>query len=375
MEKFHFQIDKDNFFTVESKLISINDKLIRIIDLYSIEGIIDEIDKFGKFGKSVEFTKFDISDPQLKFIIENYLYDPINIKFINQISRKINGFDWFEINDEIKDLNHNLYLSKLYENNRKMITEISKNNLKTIKIVPIWYLNGSVSLFTTFEILTDILSKRFILFKLKSIENQFKISQEFNHSNQISKINKNIEMVFDEIKKIRSEINEKSINKRINKNILLILEIEKLNKKIKSIVNVPKNMIIIDVISCSKDNLNDHLRIHEYNNKTDKILFKYENDKLPDMNLFIKNHIEIIKPLTNYVNRISFINKFIVQIKNIPILISELNKLVNKNLITSCVRHRRVINTELINKSLIDKLSNENLSINCFKNNKTIDEK
>lgn len=134
-------------------------------------------------------------------------------------------------------------------------------------------------------------------------------------------------------------------------------------------------MIIIDVISCSKDNLNDHLRIHEYNNKTDKILFKYENDKLPDMNLFIKNHIEIIKPLTNYVNRISFINKFIVQIKNIPILISELNKLVNKNLLTSCVRHRRVINTELINKSLIDKLSNENLSINCFKNNKTIDEK
>lgn len=363
MEKFNFQIDKDNFFTVESKLISINDKLIRIIDLYSIEGIIDE---FGKFDK---FTKFDISDPQLKFIIENYLYDPINIKFINQISRKINGFDWFEINDEIKDLNHNLYLSKLYENNRKMITEISKNNLKTIKIIPIWYLNGSVSLFTTFEILTDILSKRFILFKLKSIENQF------NHSNQISKINKNIEMIFDEIKKIRSEINKKSINKRINKNILLILEIEKLNKKIKSIVNVPKNMIIIDVISCSKDNLNDHLRIHEYNNKTDKILFKYENDKLPDMNLFIKNHIEIIKPLTNYVNRISFINKFIVQIKNIPILISELNKLVNKNLLTSCVRHRRVINTELINKSLIDKLSNENLSINCFKNNKTIDEK
>lgn len=249
-----------------------------------------------------------------------------------------------------------------------MITEISKNNLKTIKIIPIWYLNGSVSLFTTFEILTDILSKRFILFKLKSIENQF------NHSNQISKINKNIEMIFDEVKKIRSEINEKSINKRINKNILLILEIEKLNKKIKSMVNVPKNMIIIDVISCSKDNLNDHLRIHEYNNKTDKILFKYENDKLPDMNLFIKNHIEIIKPLTNYVNRISFINKFIVQIKNIPILISELNKLVNKNL-SSCVRHRRVINTELINKSLIDKLSNENLSVNCFKNNKTIDEK
>lgn len=359
MEKFNFQIDKDNFFTVESKLISINDKLIRIIDLYSIEGIIDEIGEIGKF------TKFDISDPQLKFIIENYLYDPINIKFINQISRKINGFDWFEINDEIKDLNHNLYLSKLYENNRKMITEISKNNLK---IIPIWYLNGSVSLFTTFEILTDILSKRFILFKLKSIENQF------NHSNQISKINKNIEMIFDEVKKIRSEINEKSINKRINKNILLILEIEKLNKKIKSIVNVPKNMIIIDVISCSKDNLNDHLRIHEYNNKTDKILFKYENDKLPDMNLFIKNHIEIIKPLTNYVNRISFINKFIVQIKNIPILISELNKLVNKNL-SSCVRHRRVINTELINKSLIDKLSNENLSVNCFKNNKTIDEK
>lgn len=222
MEKFNFQIDKDNFFTVESKLISINDKLIRIIDLYSIEGIIDEIGKF---------TKFDISDPQLKFIIENYLYDPINIKFINQISRKINGFDWFEINDEIKDLNHNLYLSKLYENNRKMITEISKNNLK---IIPIWYLNGSVSLFTTFEILTDILSKRFILFKLKSIENQF------NHSNQISKINKNIEMIFDEVKKIRYEINEKSINKRINKNILLILEIEKLNKKIKSIVNVPK---------------------------------------------------------------------------------------------------------------------------------------
>lgn len=82
MEKFNFQIDKDNFFTVESKLISINDKLIRIIDLYSIEGIIDE---FGEIGK---FTKFDISDPQLKFIIENYLYDPINIKFIIKFLEK-----------------------------------------------------------------------------------------------------------------------------------------------------------------------------------------------------------------------------------------------------------------------------------------------
>lgn len=62
--------------------------------------------------------------------------------------------------------------SKLYENMNSKLPKFQKIDLESINFVPIWYVNGSrcsradyTELFTTFEILIHILSKRFISFK------------------------------------------------------------------------------------------------------------------------------------------------------------------------------------------------------------------
>ena len=89
------------------------------------------------------------------------------IKFSNEI-------DDSKINPDLKNISGHLNQSKLYENINSNIPKFQKINLDEINFVPIWYINGSpqtnakyCELFTTFEILIHILSKRFITFKSK----------------------------------------------------------------------------------------------------------------------------------------------------------------------------------------------------------------
>ena len=141
-----------------------------------------------------------------------------NIELLNIYSRKFNSFNWFEIyinqessekqaenehdmitscsktnenhqlsdyikisdqineskiNTELKDQKSGLIItSKLYEKLNSIIPKFQKINLDLLNFVPIWHINGSpqtnakyCELFTTFEILIHILSKRFVTFK------------------------------------------------------------------------------------------------------------------------------------------------------------------------------------------------------------------
>ena len=188
MENYTVQLNKENYFSVQSKLIEFGDETIRLVDLRSTNGYIGE--------------KFNISDPKLQKIIHDYLRISNNIELINIYSRKYNKFNWFEIynnNDEIinqstnklteniqladkfdeskvknelKNNSGNLIPNKLYENINKNLPVFEKIDIDTCKFIPIWYINGSpktkanyCELFTTFEILIHILSKRFISFK------------------------------------------------------------------------------------------------------------------------------------------------------------------------------------------------------------------
>ena len=82
MEKYTVQINKDNYFTVDSKIIESKGQIVRVVNLRSINGFIGE--------------KFDLSDNKLKEIIYNYLRSLNNIELLNIYSRKLNGFNWFE---------------------------------------------------------------------------------------------------------------------------------------------------------------------------------------------------------------------------------------------------------------------------------------
>ena len=81
--------------------------------------------------------------------------------------------DLSKINSEFKNQKSGLMIpSKLYENLNHQIPKFQKINLDSINFVPIWHINGSqksraevTELYTTFEILIYILSKRFVTFK------------------------------------------------------------------------------------------------------------------------------------------------------------------------------------------------------------------
>lgn len=204
MENYRVQIDNDNWFSVDSKIIESGTEVVRIINLRSIKGFIG--------GES-----FDLKDTQLKKLIMDYLTYSNNVELLNIYSRKFNGFNWFEIyndfeflikqfeNDhpvytgcskidqnselleniknsekfdaskissEIKGKNNLLIPTKLYDNMNHNLPKFQKLELEQMKFIPLWYINGSrtsraefTELFTTFEILIHILSKRFITFK------------------------------------------------------------------------------------------------------------------------------------------------------------------------------------------------------------------
>ena len=71
MEKYTVQINKDNYFTVDSKIIESRGQIVRVVNLRSISGVIGE--------------KFNLSDRKLKEIIHLYLHYINNVELLKKI--------------------------------------------------------------------------------------------------------------------------------------------------------------------------------------------------------------------------------------------------------------------------------------------------
>ena len=203
MDTYTVHIDNNNWFSVDSKVIEFEKQTVRLVNLRSIKGFIGE--------------SFDLSDNKLKELIKRYLIYSSNVELLNIYSRKYNGHNWFEIytsqeNSEKQAENHHgvitpcskldqfyelsdyiqisnefddskfmnnlkgsnglLIPSKLYEKMNPQLPMFQKIDINSVKFIPLWYINGSLrsraeftELYTTFEILIHILSKRFITFK------------------------------------------------------------------------------------------------------------------------------------------------------------------------------------------------------------------
>ena len=175
MQNYRVQIDKNNYFTVDSKVIAFEKESIRIVNLRSIKGFIGE--------------SFDLSDPKLKDIIHKYLRFSDNVALLNIYSRKFNHYNWFEIytnqessekqlenehsrirlcaksnenielseyikisdeidsskiNSNLKDSKGELIPSKLYEVMNKNLPKFQKLDIESINFIPVWYVNGSL---------------------------------------------------------------------------------------------------------------------------------------------------------------------------------------------------------------------------------------
>ena len=82
MQKYTVHLDKNNYFSVDSKIIEFKEETVRIVNLRSINGFIGE--------------NFNLSDTKLKDIIMKYLRFSNNVELLNIYSRKYNHYNWLQ---------------------------------------------------------------------------------------------------------------------------------------------------------------------------------------------------------------------------------------------------------------------------------------
>ena len=116
MQKYTVHLDKNNYFSVDSKIIEFKEETVRIVNLRSINGFIGE--------------NFNLSDAKLKDIIMKYLRFSNNVKLLNIYSRKYNHYNWFEIytNQESSE--------KQVENDHPVFTGCSIIDINTSDVRP-----------------------------------------------------------------------------------------------------------------------------------------------------------------------------------------------------------------------------------------------
>ena len=315
METYTVQLNKENYFSVQSKLIEFGDETVRLVNLRSINGIIGE--------------KFDLTDPKLQKIIMDYLRFSNNIELLNIYSRKYNKFNWFEIynsdeiinqlanklteniqladkfdeskvKNELKGLNNLLIPSKLYQNVHKSLPLFEKIDIDTCKFIPIWYINGSpktkancCELFTTFEILIHILSKRFISFKSILLD----LSSVHIQKSQFygKKLEAYLKMEKDSLADLLLQ-KDKTIDKLNKKIDDLIKTVKSQTQEIKSQTSIIENQTSridkqIDRISSLETKLIDGLdviqKLHESHQEVDQLVQKSNNEQIH----ILKNYI------------------------------------------------------------------------------------
>ena len=356
MENYRVQIDNDNWFSVDSKIIESGTEVVRIINLRSIKGFIG--------GES-----FNLSDERLKKIIMDYLRYASNVELLNIYSRKFNGYNWFDIyvNQEtsekqaenhhpvitgcskldqfyelsdyiqisnefddskfmnnLKGSNGLLIPNKLYENINSNLPKFQKIDLDTCKFIPLWYVNGSrtsradyTELYTTFEILIHILSKRFITFKSQllsissteiqyatekgyGIERYLKIEKESlaelvlhkdKKIDELTKINKELLAISQRLDKSNQELNIKvdslklDNQKLINQNNDLKQDNQNLNNKVDGLKldnqeikqKLDDHKQVLDVVTINVHKMSENM----FNNQTefeDSIINNFPNN-------------------------------------------------------------------------------------------------
>ena len=90
----------------------------------------------------------------------------------------------------------------------------------------------------------------------------------------------------------------------------------------------PKEIIVLDTISCQKENREKLLYIdHNYDEKTCKIIYETSMGNALDFNRFVKNNAEIIQPIINSKENPKQIRKYRIHVSNLKFLISELEKI------------------------------------------------
>lgn len=135
----------------------------------------------------------------------------------------------------------------------------------------------------------------------------------------------------------------------------MLINRKSLNDEIRSTYKLDDNYLVLDSISCQKQDRNQHLKDHKYDETKDKIIFQSEHSNSLDFNKFVQSHGHLIIPLSKWIKTHDYRRKFIIKTSGLEELLTELNKLVNdsnKSRNDLLIMNQRLING--INQPLIN---------------------
>ena len=208
-ETITYPLDEHNYFSIDRISFVFDNKVNTSCLLKTLTGYIN--DKSFNFESLIRET-----------ILKDYLKDQDTINFINECSLKINKKKYFNFNsesqalisacdspniNELLDDQKQIIPSKLWET---CIIPID-NKVENFDIIPIYFYNGSMKykntpIITILEIVIDILSKKFPLFKVqlhKLATSELNISNIKNDTfeERVQKTNEELLLEIEQLKK------------------------------------------------------------------------------------------------------------------------------------------------------------------------------
>ena len=169
--------------------------------------------------------------------------------------------------------------------------------------------------------------------KLVSCENKLEsslgvmqelITSQIQTSNLIRESNRK------QIETITKLIPPEVIGMKQTHEIILFIYSPSLNQKIKDEIpdlKIDEDEIILDTISCQLEDLQKHLRYHQFDKNEDEIILKKELSNALDINKFIKNYSTVAKILNT---KGKYVRKYTIHSSEKDIFIKEFNEYVNK---------------------------------------------
>ena len=155
--------------------------------------------------------------------------------------------------------------------------------------------------------------------------------------------------------KVNETLPKNSVPTFSTKEVFMLINRKSLNDEIRSTYKLDDNYLVLDSISCQKQDRNQHLKDHKYDETKDKIIFQSEHSNSLDFNKFVQSHGHLIIPLSKWIKTHDYRRKFIIKTSGLEELLTELNKLVNdsnKSRNDLLIMNQRLING--INQPLIN---------------------
>lgn len=193
--------------------------------------------------------------------INKYISNPMNVKYINDISKKLNKCKYFDVDPfEITNENGKIEFNELMKYMNPSIPQFRHLNIKNINFYPIWHYNCSERLdYTKHElychksILIDMVKQIFPIF----LDDETKSTPGFDYVDET----------------------------------FMILRRNKLRKEMMNYLYIAQNNIVFDTICCKTSNIKQMLTYHQFDPIYDEIILEVNTTNSINIYEYLKSNL------------------------------------------------------------------------------------